>query len=128
MVASRSEIEGEDATVWVSALDRNPIRKSQRLLVTHLTDLQNTNIKYAEPARQTLLAWGQLPHLVRAGKAEVKIRLNSPRKYHVYALSPRGQRMGEMPVTVQGNTLQFTADVAGDSSGGARMLYEVAVK
>ena len=28
---------GGDATLWVSALDKNPIRRSNRLLVTHLT-------------------------------------------------------------------------------------------
>ncbi len=48
-----------DATVWVSALDKEPIAKSTHLLVTHLTDLQNTDIKYAESARKTLLDWGQ---------------------------------------------------------------------
>src|SRR5207248_8216744 len=38
----RIEIQGADATVWVSALDAEPIQQSQRLLVTHLTDLQNS--------------------------------------------------------------------------------------
>ena len=37
-----------DATVWVSSLDDQPITGSRRLLVTHLTDLQNTEIRYAE--------------------------------------------------------------------------------
>lgn len=120
--------EGSDATVWVSALDRKPIRSSQRLLVTHLTDLQNTDIRYAEPARQILLAWGKLPHLVRAGMAEVKIKLTSPQKYRVYALSTSGQRIADIPAEVEGNTLKFTANVAADPSGGARMLYEVSVR
>src|SRR5207237_10649411 len=78
-------IEGSDATVWVSALDQSPIRQSRRLLVTHLTDLQNSGIQYAEAARQTLLDWGKLPYLVRAGKAEVSIRLDSPKQYRVWA-------------------------------------------
>ena len=45
------------ATVFVTSVDGNPIKSSQRLLVTHLTDLQNTGITYAEPSLQTLLAW-----------------------------------------------------------------------
>ena len=34
----RIEFKAGDATVWVSALDQEPIRTSRRLLVTHLTD------------------------------------------------------------------------------------------
>lgn len=121
-------MRGTDATVWVSAVDDKPIRKSRRLLVTHLTDLQNTGIEYKEPARQTLLAWGEMPHLVRAGKAEVSIRLKSARGYRVWALSPGGKRIGEVPATVGNGELSFTADVAADPAWGARMLYEVVRK
>ncbi len=123
----RISMEGSDATVWVSALDRNPIRQSRRLLVTHLTDLQNTDIRYAEPERKTLLDWGRLPHLVRAGKAEVSIRLESPKEYRVWALAPSGKRLAEVAAKADAYTLRFTADVAGDPAGGARMVYEVAV-
>jgi hypothetical protein len=123
----RISMEGSDATVWVSALDRNPIRQSRRLLVTHLTDLQNTDIRYAEAERKTLLDWGRLPHLVRAGKAGVSIRLESPKEYRVWALAPSGKRLAEVPAKADADTLHFTADVAGDPAGGARMVYEVAV-
>ena len=116
---------GCDATLWVSALDKNPIRRSNRLLVTHLTDLQNTEIQYAETARQTLLDWGRMPHLVRAGEAEVSLTLNSPRKFHVWALSPGGRRLAEVPARVEAGSLVFTASVAGDAAAGARMLYEI---
>ncbi len=122
----RIAIQDSDATVWVSALDANPIRQSRRLLVTHLTDLQNSAIQYAEPARQTLLAWGQLPHLVRAGKAELSIRLDQPGQYRVWALAPSGKRLAQVPAKVLGDTLRFTADVAAEPAAGARMLYEVA--
>jgi hypothetical protein len=124
----RISIEGSDATVWVSALDDQPIRQSRRLLVTHLTDLQNTGIQYAEPAHQTLLDWGRLPHLVRAGQAEVGLRLASPAEYRVHALAPSGKRLAEVSVKAEADTLRFTADVAGAPEAGARMIYEVSVK
>lgn len=120
--------EGTPATVWVSALDAQPIRRSQRLLVTHLTDLQNTGIRYAEEARQTLLDWGRTPHLVRAGRAEVALTLDSPNQYRVWALSPGGRRLAEVPVRIEGGQFRFTADVAGGSATAARLLYEVATR
>ena len=120
-------MRGADATVWVSALDAEPIRTSRRLLVTHLTDLQNTEIRYREEARQTLLDWGKLPHLVRAGQAEVVVRLADAPKYRVWALAPSGRRLTGVPVSADAGNLRFVADVAGDTTAGARMLYEVAV-
>jgi hypothetical protein len=121
-------MEGSDATVWVSSLDQSPIRQSRRLLVTHLTDLQNTGIQYAEPERKTLLDWGRLPHVVRAGRAEVVLQLESPASYQVWALAPSGKRLAEVPARSDANRLRFTADVGADKASGARMLYEVVVK
>lgn len=121
-------VQDSDATVWVSAVDKEPIRQSRRLLVTHLTDLQNTNIKYAEAERKTLLDWGRMPHLVRAGRAEISIALPSPERYGVWALAPSGRRLAEVPAATANGQLTFTANVAGDAATGARMLYEVAVK
>jgi hypothetical protein len=120
-------LEQSAATVWISALDHRAIHGSRRLLVTHLTDLQNTDIQYAEPERQTLLDWGRLPHLVRAGKAEITIRSNLARNLRAWALAPNGRRLAEVPVRTDGSALSFTADVAADPATGARMLYELAV-
>ncbi|MHB1308602.1 MAG: hypothetical protein ACYC23_16095, partial [Limisphaerales bacterium] len=123
----RITMRGADATVWVSALDAEPIRTSRRLLVTHLTDLQNTEIRYREEARQTLLDWGKLPHLVRAGQAEVVMQLADASKHRVWALAPSGRRLKEVPASADAGNLRFVADVTGDTAAGARMLYEVAV-
>jgi hypothetical protein len=98
------------------------------LLVTHLTDLQNSEIKYTEAPRQTLLDWGHLPHLVKAGRAEVAVQVKSPKDFKVWALSPAGRRLAEIQTRSERGSLVFTADVAGDREAGARMLYEIAVK
>jgi hypothetical protein len=118
-------VSGSDATVWVSALDQKAIRQSRRLLVTHLTDLQNTDIQYAEPARQALQAWGRLPYLVRTGKAEVRLHLDQPQQYQIWTLALSGKRLAQVPAAVNENLLTFTADVAGDPATGARLLYEI---
>lgn len=119
-------VQDTDATVWVSALDGEPITRSRRLLVTHLTDLQNTDIRYAERARQTLLDWGQLPHLVRAGKAEIRLQLSEPGAYRVWALATSGKQLAEVPTRNAGGALAFTADIAGGGEHGAVLCYEIA--
>jgi len=116
-------LAGAPATVWVSALDSEPVATSGRLLLTHLTDVQNTDVKYAERARKTLLSNGKLPHLVRVGQADVELSLKSPEAYAVYALATNGRRLEKVASKVEGGALRFTASVAGPS--GARMLYEV---
>jgi hypothetical protein len=112
-----------DASIFVSSLDNTPIRSSKRLIVTHLTDLQNTGIRYGEAAQQTLLNWGGLPHLVRNGSAKVSITLDKPDSYTVWGLSIGGKRGEKIESQVISGQLVFTVNVKG--LDGARMLYEI---
>jgi len=112
------------ATVFVNSLDSSPIRSSKRILVTHLTDLQNSNCSFAEASRQTLLDWGRMPHLVRDGAATVSVALDEPAGYAVWALSVGGRRVEKIPFKIVGKELSFSVSVRGCE--GARMLYEVA--
>lgn len=111
------------ATVFVTSLNKTSIRTSSRLLVTHLTDLQNNGATYGESARQTLRKWGNLPYLVRDGEATVHISLANPSAYTIWALSVGGRRLEKIPAKKEGGTLSFTAKVS--SAFGARMLYEI---
>ncbi|HSV73945.1 MAG TPA: hypothetical protein VLH79_09315 [Chthonomonadales bacterium] len=118
-------IEGTDATVWVSSVDAQPISSSRRLIITHLTDLQNTGIRYADRARTVLLAWGGTPHLVRRGRATVTVRMANAARARVWGLSTSGRRLAPVAARVQGNALVVPLDV--DAGGRARMLYEIEV-
>ena len=93
------------------------------MLVTHLTDVQNSGIKYADRRMRILLDWGRLPHLMRVGKAGVRLSL-SGEKWKVYSLSSGGNRRRELPCRVAGGELSFTADVAADPAD-ASYLYEL---
>ncbi len=126
--ALKITVSDSDATVWVSALDQQPILQSKHLLLTHLTDLQNSEIRYREPERKTLLNWGHLPYLVRAGKAEVRLALQGASKCRVWALTPGGKRLGEVPARAEAGGLVFSANVAADPATGARMIYEIATE
>jgi len=119
-------VEKSDASVWASSVDSLPIAQSRRLLITHLTDLQNTGARFGERARKTLLAWGTVPHLVRAGSATVALRLDRPQAARVWALSIGGRRVAEVPAQVRDGRLVIPLNVAGPQ--GACMLYEVEVR
>jgi len=115
-----------DATVWVSSVDGEPSARSRRLIITHLTELQNTGARFGERAQKTLLAWGTTPHLVRAGAATVSIRLQNPERARVWALATSGRRVAPVPAQVRGGELVVELNVAGPE--GARMVYEVEVQ
>ena len=112
----------------VSSLDGKPLAESRRLLIAHLTDLQNTGARFGDHARTVLLDWGTLPYLVHAGQAEVDLFL--PHKTaRVWGLSLGGSRLTEIPcqyrTNAQGAYIAIPLDVNAD--GHARMLYEVEV-
>jgi len=125
--AASIEVLDTDATVWVSSLDGKPVATSRRLLVTHLTDLQNSETRYGDRSRQVLLDWGHLPHLVRAGRAVVVLRLANAQQAKVYALAVTGKRLGQVAASVGGDgRLSIPLSVSAD--GQARMLYEVEIR
>lgn len=111
------------ATVFVTSLDGRPIRTSKHLLLTHLTDLQNSGARYAEGARQTLLAWGGLPHLVHDGAASVHLSFTGSAACTVHALSTGGRRLEAVATTAAGDGVTIPLRVRGPD--GARMLYEI---
>ncbi|MGI5868258.1 MAG: hypothetical protein ACOX9C_02265 [Kiritimatiellia bacterium] len=107
-----AEIAEAPATLWVSSLDGLPCTTSRRLLLTHLTDVQNTNIRYGELARRTLLAWGGLPHLAERGVAHVALSAENPEEFSVYALDVSGARTRRIKTDVKDGRLVFTVDTA----------------
>ncbi len=115
-----------DATIWVSSIDGKPIRQSKRLLITHLTDLQNTGATYKDVARTLLTDWGKTPHLVRNGSASVTIWMDDAKKAKVWALSTGGKRLEEIQVRARTRSVSIPISVRGKN--GARMLYEVVVE
>ena len=133
-LAVSGEAQNTPASVWASSLDGEPLATSRRILVTHLTDVQNTGIEYADPDRTTLLKWGRLPHLMRNGAAEIELTVEggseaTPPSFAVYRLSPGGKRLGKVPfnLAVSGeaqNTLRFTALIDYDPTT-ATYLYEI---
>ena len=144
LVTRRSSLRGGDAvaaTIWVSSLDGAPIPSSSHLLLTHLTDVQNTGIEYADPDLTVLLKWGWLPHLMRNGAARIELSLDADDSsitgeagpviggkpaWRVFRLSPGGRRIGEVPASFDPATGRLTFTVRTDHDpAAATCLYEI---
>ena len=121
--ALTATVRGGPAAVWASTLDGRGFAASERILVTHLTDVVNSGIRFADEGRTTLLGWGSLPHLMRDGQADISMRLGRG-DFRVYSLSRDGSRRVQVPFTYGGGILRFTADVSADLSS-ATCLYEI---
>ena len=104
--ALRFALSDAPATVWASSLDAEPVASSSHVLLTHLTDVQNSGIVYADPSLTILLDWGTLPHLMRRGAADVSLAL-APGDWVVWRLSPSGRRLGSIPATYADGRLSF---------------------
>ncbi|MCR5752005.1 MAG: hypothetical protein K6G91_08580 [Kiritimatiellae bacterium] len=111
-------------TIWAITLDGRAFKESKRMLLSHLTDLCNDGDTYLDSSRTTLVKWGKPPHLVRAGRAKVTLKLGEG-SFKVHALDSAGRRVREVPCAPgPDSALLFTADVAADPSN-ATFLYEV---
>ena len=123
--AAQIKILDSDATVWISAVDDQPIASSKRLLITHLTDLQNTDMKYADIRRKVLQAWGHMPHIVQNGRAEITVKLQNPQNATVWRLRTDGERLSKLEAAVTADGLRIPLDIRGPH--GAQLLYEVTI-
>lgn len=116
------EISGAPAAAWVSSLDSLPIDKSKRLLVTHITDVLDTDTVIPDPAENLLDSWGKLPHLMRRGNATIWIK--GAGKCKIYALKPDGTRDREIQCLSERGGVKFNA-ATGANPAKATWLYEI---
>ena len=114
---------GVPATIWASSLDGKPLADSSRILLTHLTDVQNTGATFEDDTMRVLLAWGGLPHLMRNGKASVVLSL-SPGKFEVFAIDGDGSRRRKILSAAKDGLLVFEADIGADPAS-ATYMYEI---
>ena len=119
----RADVGSTPATVWVVSLDDAPLKKSSRMLLAHLTDVQDEGTVFIGDGVTCLLKWGNPPHLMQRGEARVSLQVGDA-QYDVWALSSGGRRIASVPSSRNGKTLIFTADVARDRNS-ATWLYEI---
>ena len=118
--------EGGFAVVFVSAVDGRPIPRSKRLLVLHLTDVQNSLVHFGNRQHTVLHHWGKLPHLIRRGSAQIQITLAHASSVRCWAVDMSGARRMSVALQRNGRTVSFTANTVHE--GGNFMAYEITAK
>jgi hypothetical protein len=118
-----AEISQAPCAVWISSLDTKPINKSSKLLLSHLTDVQNTYMKFMDEDFTILRSWGRLPHLMRRGMASVSIKFDNP-DFEVWSINSSGERRERIPAVYKNGRIEFVCDTARDRTS-ATYLYEI---
>lgn len=115
-------------SVSASAMDSLPLASSRRILLLHITDVQNTDAEFTNAKMTDTKSWGKLPYLAKTGSAVVRLR-NLNRGLKVYALASDGSRLRRIPADYTGGAYVFKAEVApGEGAGAPTMMYEISAK
>ena len=109
------------AAVLVAARDGKTLAESGRILILHLTSLQNTGMKFSNPSMTVLERYGRTPLLMRRGEAEISLQASGNVK--LYACAFNGKRLFEVPATRRNGRLHFTAKNI--TPHGAVAVYEL---
>lgn len=117
------ENSGKPCTVFVAALDDQPLASAERLLILHLTDVQNSEVTYENEEHQLVTKWGKLPLIARKATARVSIKCAKPKQKVVWALNMKGKRIRKMQTHVKDDTLVFVANPS--SIQGSVFAYEM---
>lgn len=112
----------EFATFTLISVDGKPLAESDRILLLHLTDALNSGVVFADKSRRLLTDPGKLPHLVRRGPAELRVRL--PGEWTVWQVAPDGARLKKQPATREGGDLVL--DLGADPDETPALAYELA--
>ena len=109
------------ATVAVISLDGKPLKETASAVLFHLTDVCNSNIRFANEMKTMLLHKGNLPLLIRRGSADVS--LTAERPFKITALNCDGVPKGEIRGRLANG--KFSFQVKTDSFPGGVMAYHL---
>ncbi len=106
-------------TISVLSLDGKKLENSASLLLLHLTNKNNSNMKMSQDAK-IIYEQGSLPYLLQRGTADIS--LNSGNHFQIHALNADGKPLGSVRGTVKNGKFFFKADT-GMFKGGTLVYH-----
>lgn len=114
------------ASVTAIAVDDRPLADSRRILLVYATDALNSGMSFTSPERETLVALGKVPVLLRAGRLKVTLGGRNLAGMKIWALGLDGRRNELLPAESQAGKLSLTLDSSRLKS--ATPFFEIADK
>lgn len=114
---------GGFAVIALSAMDDQPLSESRRVLVVHLTDVQNQGATFRDAQHTVLTDWGAGPLLVRRGEVNVRIHHAVPSATVVKAVHLSGKPAQVIACRNDRDGLEFTVSTI--QPQGSFLVYSV---
>ncbi|ADI29146.1 cellulase family glycosylhydrolase [Methylotenera versatilis] len=114
------------ALVAVSAMDKQPLANSKRMLVVLSTDARNTDMRFSDAAETTSTDLGVAPVLIRIAKVKLGLKNINKSKLKVFSTNLRGQRKDQIKVIQTENGIEFDLDIS-KLTHGATTYFEISV-
>lgn len=114
----------EGALVAVSAMDKQALATSQRILLILATDARNSGMRFKDDNEAVLTDLGAAPVLLRANSVVVRLTHQQPRQLKLFSSNLRGERMDAIPLKYTDNSIEFTLDIR-RLSHGATTYFEI---
>jgi hypothetical protein len=100
------------ASVTAIAIDDRPLAESRRILLVYATDALNSGMSFTSEKRETLVALGKAPMLLRTGRLKVSLATPHAAGLKVWALGFDGRRTEQLQATAAGGALVISLDTA----------------
>jgi hypothetical protein len=95
-----------DSTVSVLSLDDKPIQSSSEMLLTLLTEQQNTN-QVKDQGTGNMTDWGTTPVMLTQIVGSITLSVDNPANCKVYVLDKNGRARSQVSATVGSGTITF---------------------
>ena len=100
------------ASVTAIAVDDRPLAESRRILLVYATDALNSGMTLTGPERETLVALGKPPVLLRTGRLKITLTGRHVTGMKLWSLGLDGRRQEAIAGDAKGNTLSWAIDTS----------------
>lgn len=107
---------------FASSVDGQKLAESGRLLLLHLTDCQNSLMKFGNQSMTSVAGWGGLPLLIKRGEARITLKGKFD-GFKLYAVSTAGERLFELKYDTAAQGIVFNSSVFTEK--GPVLAYEL---
>jgi hypothetical protein len=108
-------------SISASSMDDATLKDSQKILIFHLTNVLNSELKASSKDIKTLTDWGKLPYIVQTGCVSITLKNSNP-KLKLYACDFSGRRIREIAAKYENEAYMFKAEISAENP---YMIYEL---